>query len=166
MSSLSQWGLIRYRDKWRPFKDVFSTFYEIKVCSVYLLEFPDEANLMRTHNILFLDKIQFFLNYSYKIFLLGYRKNSLGTQKQVRISHSKRAIGVICHWRFTLCTILTVLDSRVVSSGSTLIAVLFLILDWTLFASVDMSKVNKERSHFRNSGVKALTITSKSSEQI
>ena len=45
---------------------------------------------MSTHNILH-DKIRKFP----KIFVfLGYRKNFVGTQKRVRISHGKRAIGV------------------------------------------------------------------------
>ena len=46
---------------------------------------------MSTHNIQFYDKIRKFL----LIFVfLCYRKNSVGTQKRVRISHDKRAIGV------------------------------------------------------------------------
>ena len=46
---------------------------------------------MSTHNIQFHDKIRTFP----LIFVfLGYRKNFVGTQKQVRISHGKRAISV------------------------------------------------------------------------
>ena len=46
---------------------------------------------MSTHNIQFHDKIR----KKYQIFVfLSYRKNFVGTQKRVRISHGKRAIGV------------------------------------------------------------------------
>ena len=46
---------------------------------------------MSTRNIQFQDKIKEIL----KIFVfLSYRKNFVGTQKRVRISHGKRAIGV------------------------------------------------------------------------
>ena len=41
----------------------------------------DEAILMSTHDIQFIIK-------------LGYQENFLGTQKRIRISHGKRAIGV------------------------------------------------------------------------
>ena len=44
---------------------------------------------MSTHNIQFHDKIKFP-----KIFFLSYLKNYVGTQKLVRISHDKRAIGI------------------------------------------------------------------------
>ena len=45
---------------------------------------------MSTHNIHFHDKIK-----KNPIFVfLSYRKNVVGTQKRVRISHGKRAIGV------------------------------------------------------------------------
>ena len=46
---------------------------------------------MSTHNIQFHDKIRKFLKY---LFCLSYRKNFVGTQKQVQISHGKQAIGV------------------------------------------------------------------------
>ena len=42
---------------------------------------------MSIHNIQFHDKIRKFV-------YLSYWKNFLGTQKRVRISHGKRAIGV------------------------------------------------------------------------
>ena len=46
---------------------------------------------MSTHNIQFHDEIRKFpLNFVF----LSYRKNFVGTQKLVRISHGKRAIGV------------------------------------------------------------------------
>ena len=46
---------------------------------------------MSTHKIQFRDKIRKFP----EIFVfLGCRKNLVGTQKQVRTSHGKRAIGV------------------------------------------------------------------------
>ena len=46
---------------------------------------------MSTHNIQFYDKIRKFPS----IFVfLSYRNNLVGTQKRVRISHGKRAIGV------------------------------------------------------------------------
>ena len=46
---------------------------------------------MSTHNIHFHDKIRKFP----EIFVfLSYLKNIVGTQKRVRISHGKRAIGV------------------------------------------------------------------------
>ena len=46
---------------------------------------------MSTHSIQFHDKIRKIP----EIFVfLSYRKNFVGTQKQVRISHGKRAIGV------------------------------------------------------------------------
>ena len=44
---------------------------------------------MSTHNIQFHDKIR--TSHSI-IFFLSYRKNFVGTQKRVRISHGKRAI--------------------------------------------------------------------------
>ena len=55
----------------------------------------DEAILMITHNIYFYDKIRKFLCYipKYSVFL-NYWENFLGTQKQVRMSHGKRAIRV------------------------------------------------------------------------
>ena len=60
-------------------------------CRVYSLESPHEAILTSTHNIRFYDKIRKFP----LIFVfLSYRKNFVGTQKRVRISHGKRAIGV------------------------------------------------------------------------
>ena len=46
---------------------------------------------MSTHNIHFHDKIRKF---PYIFVFLSYRKNFVGTQKRVRISHNKRAIGV------------------------------------------------------------------------
>ena len=46
---------------------------------------------MRTHNIQFHDKIRKF---PLKFVFLSYWKNFVGTQKLVRISHGKRAIGV------------------------------------------------------------------------
>ena len=46
---------------------------------------------MSTHNIQFHDKIENFPKY---LFFLNYQKNFIGTQKRVRISHSKRSIGV------------------------------------------------------------------------
>ena len=56
-----------------------------------MLSVLDEAILMSTHNIQFHDKIRKFP----KIFVfLSYWKNFVGTQKRVRISHGKRAIGV------------------------------------------------------------------------
>ena len=46
---------------------------------------------MSTHNIQFYDKVRKFP----EIFVfLSYRKNFVGTQKRVRISHGKRATGV------------------------------------------------------------------------
>ena len=48
---------------------------------------------MSTHNIQFHDKIrQFPLLFVFLSYM--YRKNFVGTQKLVRISHGKRAIGV------------------------------------------------------------------------
>ena len=50
---------------------------------------------MVTHNIHFNDKIRkCSLKYPLIFVFLSYRKNFLGTQKQFRISHSKREIGV------------------------------------------------------------------------
>ena len=46
---------------------------------------------MSKHNIQFHDKIRKFLEI---LVFLSYRKNFVGTQKRVRISHGKRAIGV------------------------------------------------------------------------
>ena len=61
----------------------FSNLTKVK----YLL---DKAILMRTHNIQFHDKIRKFP----KIFVfLSYWKNFIGTQKRVRITHGKQAIG-------------------------------------------------------------------------
>ena len=48
---------------------------------------------MRTHNILFHGKIRKF-PYLFVFLSFEYRKNFVGTQKRVRISHGKRAIGV------------------------------------------------------------------------
>ena len=46
---------------------------------------------MNVHNIQFLDKIRTFP----QIYVfLCYRKNFVGTQKRVRNSHGKRAIGI------------------------------------------------------------------------
>ena len=46
---------------------------------------------MSTHNIQFRDKMRKF---PYIFVFLSCRKNFVGTQKRVRISHGKRAIGV------------------------------------------------------------------------
>ena len=46
---------------------------------------------MSTHNIQFHDEIRKF---SKIFFFLNYRKNFVGTQKRVRISHGKRGIRV------------------------------------------------------------------------
>ena len=46
---------------------------------------------MSTHNIQFQNKIRKFPAI---LVFLSYRKNFVGTQKLVRISHGKRAIGV------------------------------------------------------------------------
>ena len=46
---------------------------------------------MSTHNIKINDKIRTF---PYIFVFLSYRKNFIGTQKIVRISHGKEAIGV------------------------------------------------------------------------
>ena len=46
---------------------------------------------MNTHNIQFYDKIRKF---PLILVFLSYLKNCEGTQKRVRISHGKRAIGV------------------------------------------------------------------------
>ena len=45
-----------------------------------------------THNIHFHDK-RISINYP-QIFVLSYQKNFIGSQKRVRISHGKQAIGV------------------------------------------------------------------------
>ena len=50
---------------------------------------------MSTHNIHFMIKCENFPKiFIKKIVFLGYQENFLGTQKRVRISHCKRAIGV------------------------------------------------------------------------
>ena len=46
---------------------------------------------MSTHNIQCHDKIRKSL---YIFAFLGYRKNSVGTEKRVRIGYGKRAIGI------------------------------------------------------------------------
>ena len=46
---------------------------------------------MSAHNIQFHDRIRTF---PHIFFSLSYIKNFVGTQKRVRISHGKRAIGV------------------------------------------------------------------------
>ena len=46
---------------------------------------------MSTHNIQFHDKMRKF---PYIFVFLSCRKNFIGTQKRVRMSHGKRAIGV------------------------------------------------------------------------
>ena len=47
---------------------------------------------MSTHNIQFHDKIRIFLKYLFVF--LSYWKNFVGTEKKVRLIHSKRAIRV------------------------------------------------------------------------
>ena len=62
------------------------------VCWVYSLELPQWGYSNEyTHNIQFHDKIRKF---PYIRVFLTYRKNFVGIQKQVQISHSKRAISV------------------------------------------------------------------------
>ena len=49
---------------------------------------------MSTHNIHFMIKCENFPKISHKYLFFGSQENFQGTKKRVRISHSKRAIGV------------------------------------------------------------------------
>ena len=60
-----------------------------------MLSVLDDAILMSKHNMHFHDKIrQQIPKISLRIFFLDYRKNFVGTQKRIQISHGKRYIGV------------------------------------------------------------------------
>ena len=71
----------------------FFVFYTILYVECTHKNILDEVILMSTHNMQFRDKIIIEKKH-YILVFLSYRKNFVGTQKRVRISHGKRVISV------------------------------------------------------------------------